>query len=219
MLRTIAAGTRLWVAHHTGTRGSDDWAILWENTLRTLDPAAPLPLIASDSHDPIHEGLARHLGVWTPVPRRPGPGRPANPVRRMPTDLMYVQVCKRREGHRVVEVRKDIRYGDPDRIQTILDQTGTTINTSFVERDNLTTRTWNRRFTRRGINFSKDAVDLEASIHLGKVHRNFIHQHPALRKRRAGPRRSYDRPTPAMAAGITDHRWTWLEILQWRPPG
>jgi len=132
---------------------------------------------------------------------------------------MYVQVCKRREGHRVVEVTQTIRYGDPGRIQAILDKTGTTINTSFVERDNLTTRTWNRRFTRRGINFSKDAIELEASLHLAKVHRNFIHQHPALRKRRPSRIRRYDRPTPAMAAGITDHRWNWLEVLQWRPTG
>lgn len=137
----------------------------------------------------------------------------------MPPELMYVQVCKRREGHRVVEVTKHIRYGNLDRIQAVLDQTGTTINTSFVERDNLTTRTWNRRFTRRGINFSKDALELETSLHLAKVHRNFIHQHPALRKRLDGPRPRYDRPTPAMAAGITDHRWNWLEVLQWLPPG
>lgn len=140
----------------------------------------------------------------------------------LPPDVMYVQVEKCREGRFVVEVNKHLIYGDPDRIARILEQTGTTINTSFIERGNLTTRTWNHRFVRKGLGFSKEGRCLEASLHLMNVYQNFLRHHPSLRKRRRGrPRKRggpYVHRTPAMAAGITDHRWSWHEFLTRRRP-
>jgi IS1 family transposase len=208
------------LAHHTGTRDSEDWTRLWNNVAKTLDPQAPLPLFATDTWDPAQEGLEEAFGHYEPVPYQ-GRGRPPHPVRVLPADLMYVQVQKTRQGRRIVDVTKRVVYGDAHRIQRILDRTGTTINTSFVERANLTTRTWNNRFTRRGIGFSKDAELHEHAIHLQNVYHNFLHYHRSLRKRKRGrPRKRggpYRHRTPAMAQRITDHRWSWLEVMQWRP--
>lgn len=147
-------------------------------------------------------------------------GRPRNPILILPSELMYVQIEKHRENRHVPQVGRNIIYGDPERIQDIIEETGRTINTSFVERGNLTTRTWNNRFTRRGIGFSKDDEYLECSLDLLKVRMNFIRFHPSLRKRKPGRPHKRDGPythqTPAMAAGITDHPWTWHKFLHHR---
>lgn len=221
VLEAIAAESRLWMAHHIGSRDAEDWTKLWGNVQEVLDPRARLPLFATDAWDPAQLGLEQTFGVWQPVPY-PGRGRPPNPVLVLPKGFLYVQVAKHREGSRVVLVERRIVHGDPMRIQRILERTGTTINTSFIERANLTTRTWNHRFVRKGIGFSKNDACLEWSVELTKVRVNFLRDHPSLRKRKPGrPRKRggpYRHRTPAMAAGITDHRWSWMEILRWRPP-
>lgn len=69
------------------------------------------------------------------------------------------------------------------------------INTSYIERQNLSVRMTNRRFTRLTNAFSKKIENHIASIALGYFAYNFIKIHRALRV------------TPAMAAGVTDRLW------------
>ncbi len=69
------------------------------------------------------------------------------------------------------------------------------INTSYVERQNLSVRMTNRRFTRLTNAFSKKIENHIAAIALGYFAYNFIKIHPTLRV------------TPAMAAGVTDRLW------------
>lgn len=78
------------------------------------------------------------------------------------------------------------------------------INTSYVERQNLTMRMGMRRFTRLTNGFSKKVENLAHAVSLHYMHYNFARPHKTL----ASP---YPR-TPAMAAGITDHVWTLREI-------
>lgn len=70
------------------------------------------------------------------------------------------------------------------------------INTSFVERANLTHRMGMRRFTRLTNGFSKKFENHCHAISLHMFYYNFIRIHQTLRC------------TPAMAAGVTDHLWT-----------
>ncbi len=58
-----------------------------------------------------------------------------------------------------------------------------------------------RRFTRLTNAFSKKLENLKAALALHFAHYNFARVHRTLRV------------TPAMAAGITDHIWTWNELL------
>ena len=66
------------------------------------------------------------------------------------------------------------------------------INTSYVERQNLTLRMGNRRFTRLTNAFSKKLANHAAHVALHFTHYNFCRVHKTLRM------------SPAMAAGVTE---------------
>jgi hypothetical protein len=75
------------------------------------------------------------------------------------------------------------------------------INTSFVERQNLTMRMMMRRLTRLTNAFSKKWDNLKAALALHFAFYNFCRLHRTLKV------------TPAMESGITDHVWTIQELL------
>jgi IS1 family transposase len=78
------------------------------------------------------------------------------------------------------------------------------INTSSVERQNLTMRMGMRRFTRLTNGFSKKVENLAHAVALHYLHYNFARPHKTLSKTGA--------TTPAMAAGVADHVWSLREI-------
>jgi len=81
------------------------------------------------------------------------------------------------------------------------------ICTSHVERHNLSMRMQNRRLTRLTNAFSKKWANHEAALGLYFAVYNFVRPHGTLSKA------AKQRTTPAMAAGLTDHPWTLLELL------
>lgn len=95
----------------------------------------------------------------------------------------------------VTSIETHVVYGNPDPDH---------INTSHVERQNLTMRMGMRRFTRLTNGFSKKVENHAAAVALHFMYRNFGSPMKVL----ADP---YPR-TPAMAAGIADHVWTCDEI-------
>lgn len=74
------------------------------------------------------------------------------------------------------------------------------ISTSFAERQNLTLRMNCRRFTRLTNAFSKKLEMHQHALALHFMHYNFVRVHQTLKM------------TPAMAAGLSDHPWSMLEI-------
>jgi IS1 family transposase len=84
-----------------------------------------------------------------------------------------------------------VRLGDPDPSR---------ISTSYVERQNLTMRMGMRRFTRLTNGFSKKVENLAHAVSLHYMHYNFGRTHQTLQM------------TPAMAAGVADHKWSLREI-------
>lgn len=98
----------------------------------------------------------------------------------------------------VVDVLKERVIGRPDMEK---------VSTSYVERLNLNTRQNCRRFTRLTNAFSKKAENHCAAVALHYFAHNFVRPHGTLSKA-AGVR-----TTPAMASAITDHIWTWEEVL------
>jgi IS1 family transposase len=76
------------------------------------------------------------------------------------------------------------------------------ISTSYVERQNLSVRMGNRRFTRLTNGFSKKAANHEYALAIYYMHYNFGRIHKTLRV------------TPAMEAGISDHIWSLEEIAK-----
>ncbi len=75
------------------------------------------------------------------------------------------------------------------------------ISTSYVERQNLTTRMSMRRFAPLTNGFSKKLENHVAAIALYFMHYNFVRVHQSLRI------------TPAIAAGVSDHVWEIDEIV------
>jgi hypothetical protein len=70
------------------------------------------------------------------------------------------------------------------------------INTSYVERQNLTMRMGMRRLTRLTNGFSKKFDNHVAMVALHFMHNNFARLHKTLRI------------TPAMASGVSDRLWS-----------
>ena len=75
------------------------------------------------------------------------------------------------------------------------------ISTSYVERQNLTIRMGNRRFTRLTNAFSKKIEYHVASLAIQYVYYNFVRIHQTLRV------------TPAMAAGVTERLWSVDDVV------
>ena len=100
------------------------------------------------------------------------------------------------------------------------------INTSFVERMNLTLRHHVPALARRIIQIAKTALGLEQQISLIGANYNFRLTHSSLRlplpmptpTKGNGSPKLWEQRTPAMAAGITDHIWTMKELLMFRAP-
>lgn len=78
------------------------------------------------------------------------------------------------------------------------------ISTSLVERQNLTMRMNMRRFTRLTNAFSKRLASLQAALAIHFFYYNFMRIHQSLRV------------TPAMQAQLTNHIWTWNELLNYK---
>jgi len=107
---------------------------------------------------------------------------------RIPRTLAHVQIVKRREGQRVVEV--DIRYihGSMRCVQAVLDQLGyTTPNTSAIERRNGTARRMNAHQVRRSLAFSRRQDTKPALGWWGLTVYNWSRPNRALRLRLAQP--------------------------------
>jgi IS1 family transposase len=79
------------------------------------------------------------------------------------------------------------------------------VSTSFVERQNLTLRMQNRRFTRLTNGFSKKIENHCYSVALHYMYYNYCRVHQTLRV------------TPAMEARLTDHVWSLEELCTQLP--
>jgi hypothetical protein len=170
-------------------------------------------LITSDEHAPYETAIHEVYGVVHPQPRRPGPGRPPKPKKVVPAELCYATVRKRREKGRVVEVVRTLVFGTLVLLSVLLARStaSTTINTSFVERNNGTDRHQNSRKRRKTCGFSKDlAMHRAASYFIGYSY-NFCWTVRTLRVR--GSEGQWLARTPAMAAGLSDHVWSTEEWI------
>lgn len=102
------------------------------------------------------------------------------------------------EGEPIVGILKERVAGNPDPEH---------VSTSLIERQNLTVRMSNRRFTRKTNAFSKKIENHVNAMALHYMYYNFVRIHQTLRV------------TPAMAAGITDRLWDLEDIvnlLEWK---
>ena len=122
---------------------------------------------------------------------------------------LYGQVIKTRRNDRIIKVERRTAIGDMWRFEETLrdSEDSSKLNTSFVERLNLTIRQGSAYLFRRTICHARRKGRLEDHLELLRCYYNFVRPHGALKF--GGEVR-----TPAMQAGLTDRRLTLREIFR-----
>ena len=188
-----------------------------------------IPFFISDQLPAYPQALLNGYGIPELLIDIPGKrGRKPKPKLLPPSNLHYAQIVKHRRNGRVAEVTTRIICGDEAAIQGRLQASpaSQTINTSYVERNNLTCRQCNGRLSRKVLRFSKDLTWMEKHLWLTFAYYHFVLPHASLTQplpypqptRGTGSPKKWQSVTPAMAAGITDHAWTMEELLSYRVP-
>jgi len=143
-------------------------------------------------------------------------GRRGRPRLVLAAGFQLAQVVKHSAKHHVTSVTQRVVHGTSASILRVLaaTRTGAMINTAYIERLNATFRSRLSCLTRRGRAIAHTQVLVSAGMWLVGGSYNFCTYHASLRER--GPSRArskWKERTPAMAAGLTDHRWTLKELL------
>ena len=217
---------RLVLAFVVGKRIQANADLLLDRVKDVTD--AHIPFFTSDQLPEYDDALLHTYGVWVQPARKGTRGRYPLPRLAPAADLLYAQVVKVRAHGRVQAVHTKVVFGTREAIAEQLAHSAVsqTINTSFVERDNLTQRQSNRRLTRKSNGFSKELIWFEKQLWLSLAYYHFVLPHHSLRQpletpeptRGSGTLKLWQPVTPAMAAGITDHVWTTAELLSYRVP-
>lgn len=172
----------------------------------------PMDLITSDEHRPYQEAILQAYGVEaTTTPS----GRPVYaPYKVAPPWLCYAAVHKVRRLGRVAEIVIRLVFGTAALLAQALSASAVSraVNVSFLERQHLTDRHRNARKRRKTYCFSKRWESHEAATYFTLYSYNFCWPVRTLRTR--APDQPWQRRTPAMAAGLTDHVWSLAEWLK-----
>jgi hypothetical protein len=156
------------------------------------------------------DGWQSYPTVLTRTYRRPvRTGRRGRPPRRVPDGLALTQTIKHCDEHgRLLSVERRATLGEPVAQPTPV----------HVERLNGVLRDRLACLTRKTHAFAKTAETWDALLGLTVFAHNWLQFHPALRRLSRIPGRRYEQRTPAMALGLTDHRWTWHAFLTIHAP-
>ena len=206
MALAMMVQTRLWLGGEVSVQR--DLPLIRRLIARVRRCAAHRPLLMCT------DGLVSYLRAMRETFRDPVPtGQSGRPRLRRWRHVMIAQVVKRYERRRVVAVERRIVEGTPARVETLRrrSQGDGVINTAYIERLNATFRERLAALTRRGRALTRHTLTLHHGMYLIGTVYNFCTPHTSLAQ--AG-----GTPTPAMAAGITDHCWSVHELLTYRVP-
>jgi IS1 family transposase len=185
-----------------------------------------VPLFLSDGYAHYLTAIVWHFGCWV-QPLRNQPAGPVPKPRWMPLPgLLYAQVVKTMKRRRIVAVKHRVVFGTKAAVDQVLSACGWQINTSFIERLNLSLRQRVAAIRRRSATSCKGEAGLGHQLALFHVYHNFVLPHVSLRQaleepmptNGSGSAKQWRPCTPAMAAGLTDHVWSLREVLMCRVP-
>ena len=202
---------RLVVSVEPGARvGESVEAVVADFKRRT--EGRPMDLMTSDEHRPYKDAILQAYGVEaTTTPS----GRPVYaPPQVARPELCYATVHKARRLGRVTEIVTRGIFGTAALLTAALSGSlvSRAVNVSFLERQPLTDRHRNARKRRKTDCFSKRREAHEAATYFSLESSNFCWPVRTLRAR--SPDQPWQRRTPAMAAGLTDHVWSLAEWLR-----
>ncbi len=213
--------TRLWLGGVVSPQRNERLILALIRQVRRSALARPL-LFCVDGYLAYVGAVQRIFQAPVPTGKR---GRP----RLLPwPDIVIGQVIKRYQTKRVVAIVRQMAQGAQERAAALLEksQGGQQLNTAFIERLNATFRSRLATLGRRTRSLARLDETLQAGLYLIGCVYNLCTNHKSLRVPGIiGGRRKWLPRTPAMAAGITDHRWTVKELLlckvpisRWTPP-
>lgn len=173
------------------------------------------PLFTSDELPHYETALLEHFSHLEEQPKTGKVGRPKKPRSIVDPEFKYATVHKIRQGGKVVKVERKILFGDPQAIDTIIasSKVSTKINTSFIERTNLTLRNHSKKLSRKTLCFAKRKKALEAQTNIVVTYYNFSRPHRGLTLRESSGKRV--KRTPGMAANLIKYIWPMGEILSY----
>ena len=177
LFATLEVASRVWASSLVGRRSS-------RNTRAVLDDVilrgrlVGVPLIATDGFESYGPVIHRLMG-------------PA---------CVYGQVIKTRRNDRVVRVERRVKIGSAAQLEDALVQSEDSehLNTSFVERLNLTIRQGSAYLRRCSPCHARGEAQLRGHVELLRCHYNFVRPHRALKFGR-------ETRTPAMQARRGEH--------------
>jgi IS1 family transposase len=190
------------------------------HTLRAVLAPGCVPVMTSDGLRQYFYAVTAHFGQWVQRGRR----------RRWEVSpaLVYGQVQKSYCRHRLVRVHYRMLCGTAERLRTTLQRLGLSgrLTTAFIERLNLTVRHGVAALTRRTWATAQTTPSLLLHLAWWRAYYHLVRPHRALRLALSAPRpregrrlpQRYRPQTPAMAAGVTTHRWTVGEVLRYPCP-
>ena len=209
MAMAMAVPSRLWLGGVISPRR--DLALIMAVVRMVRSAARSLAILVCV------DGLASYVTAFTRVFRDPVcTGCRGRPRLVATAGLLLGQVIKHHAGRCVVGVTRRVVRGTAAAVTTVLlaTGTGTGINTAYIERLNATFRTAMSPLTRRGRAIARGTATLTAGMYLVGCAYNYCWTHDTLRVAAPeGEGRKWQERTPAMAAGLTDHRWTMREFL------
>jgi hypothetical protein len=195
-----------------GKRTSENTKIIVNDAKKRLDGRIPR-LITTDMYLPNKEAILEAYGtIVSPEPTGKR-GRPREPYRVPPSELVYAAVKKTLKRGHISKVETVIVFGTKEQVDKAiaLSKSSKKVNTSFIERQNGTDRNRNSRKARETLCFSKERELHNAMTYFTLYSYNFCWPVRTLRSQSGWGERSIPR-TPAMSAKLTDHVWT---IHEW----
>lgn len=219
----LQVSTRLWLGGVVGECRGESLLIQLIQHVRASALCRPLLFCV--------DGWRAYLPAIQQVFREAIPTRPRGRPHLRPWDNVCIaQMVKQYAQGHVVGVIRRVAQGTLEQVENLLKQTqgGGVINTAYIERLNATFRARLASLVRRSRGLARQPQTLHHGLYLLGTVYNFCTNHASLRiplyVGRAG-RRHWVSRTPAMAAGITDHRWSVRELLsycvllpRWTPP-
>jgi len=181
----IDVWSRLWPSTVVGKRSYQNTLSLFRDLSSRMN-LEQIPLVVTDGFGFYEKVIGRVFG-------------PAS---------LYGQVIKTRRNDRIVKVERRIVLGGAWRLDQALrdSEDSVKLNTSFIERLNLTIRQGSAYLGRRTISQARSTERLEDHLELFRCHYNFIRPHRALKFGR-------EVRTPAMQAGLAGRALTLREVF------
>jgi IS1 family transposase len=182
---TMEVSSRLWPVLRVGRRGHKATMRVMREVAGRGRPAAS-PLVATDGYRYYKPAVRIAFG----------------------RGCAFGQVIKTRRKDRVVRVERRIPLCTRRELEDAIEQSedSSTLNTSFIERLNLTVRQGSAYLGRRTAAHARSSQHLLAHLELFRCYYNFMRPHSALRFGR-------EVRTPAQQAGLVSRRLDWADIL------